>query len=186
MPVLMCRHDVDGRLVIVLHDPEVPRVFGRARRIEDQRAGTRALRLALATSGMTQQRATISISHTEGSAAALVGAGGRMTGVDLVVVARVTERHASAVLTRRDWAALDAIPPPLRPALGWAMKEAAAKATGAAQHYFPTRIHLLATRAPGLPGAQLADATRTTFDGDWLLFGGLLCATVVENVALRS
>jgi phosphopantetheinyl transferase (holo-ACP synthase) len=174
----MCRYGAQHRLVVVLRDPGTAPSFGRARRLSDERAGARARRLALAACGVAAAHARVSVSHTEGSAAVLAGAGERMIGVDLVMVARVTARHAGAILTPRDWTALEAIPPPLRRAVGWALKEAAAKATGAAQHYFPTGIRLLADGASGLPCAQLADDTLTTFDSDWLTLGGFLCAVV--------
>lgn len=180
MPLLVCRCDEFGRLVIVLRSPYLPRLIGRARRREDERAGLWARRLALESCDSSEEATTISISHTEGSAAALARPGSQRIGVDLVLATRVTQRHANAVLTRKDWAALDSIPPPLRAPLGWAMKEATAKATGAAQLYFPTRIRLLSNGDSGSPRAQCIGGLRSTFDVDWLVLGGLLCATVVE------
>jgi phosphopantetheinyl transferase (holo-ACP synthase) len=174
----MCRYGAEHRLVVMLRDAGTAPSFGRARRLEDERAGARARRLALAACGAASAHAHTSVSHTEGSAAALAGASDRMIGVDLVLVARVTARHADAILTPLDWTALESIPTPLKLAAGWALKEAAAKATGVAQHYFPTGVRLLAEGSSGLPYAQLSDDARTTFDGDWITCGGFLCAVV--------
>lgn len=175
---MMCRYGAEHRLAVVLREAGTPLSFGRARRRSDERAAARARRLALAAYGTASEHARISVSHTEGSAAVLAGADDWMIGVDLVLVARVTARHADAILTPLDWAALEAMPPQLKGAAGWALKEAAAKATGAAQHYFPTGIRLLGDGADGLPCAQLAEDTRTTFDSDWLTLGGFLCVVV--------
>jgi len=178
----MCRYGTDARLAIVLRDSEGPRSFGRPRRVADERAGARARRLALAAYGAAygaaSPRPRVSVSHTEGSAVALVGPPDRMIGVDLAAIARVTERHAGAVLSQEDWTALEAVSPSLRRAMGWALKEAAAKATGAAQHYFPTRVRLVADDTSGLPCAQLADVEHTRFESDWLVIGALLCVVV--------
>jgi phosphopantetheinyl transferase (holo-ACP synthase) len=188
--VLMRRNGGDGWLALVLRDAGQPLHRGRARREADERAAARARRIALAACGTTVGRATISVSHTEGSAAALVGR--QLLGVDLVRMSRVTPRHARAILTAADWSALDAIPGPCRAALGWALKEAAAKATGVAQHFFPTRVGLVRDPCSGSLRARLAGPARTSFDTDWMVLGELLCATVVisqlhiPDVALGS
>ncbi len=186
MPVLMCRFGSEGRLAIVLRDPDAPRSFARARRLADERAGARARRLALAAYSSASADARVSVSHTEGSAAALAGPADRMIGVDLAAIARVTTRHAAAVLSEEDWTALEAIPSPLRRAMGWALKEAAAKATGAAQHYFPTRVRLVADDANGLPCAQLTGVEQTRFDSDCLVVGPLLCVVVRAQTRYRA
>ncbi len=124
---------------------------------------------------------TMSTSHTEGSAAVLLCRGKRLIGVDLVLVSRVTQRHAEKILTRDDWSALDVAPARLRPALGWALKEATAKATGAAQHYFPTGICIVPGAADGLLRAQCMGAVCALFDSAWLVLGGMLCLAVVAR-----
>lgn len=107
--------------------------------------------------------------------------GRKLIGVDLVRIRRVTQRHGDAVLTWQDWKALATTPLHLRAALGWAMKEATAKATGAAQHYFPDGIRLLSSPHHATLRAQCVGSLRATFDGAWLSLGDFLCATVVEH-----
>jgi phosphopantetheinyl transferase (holo-ACP synthase) len=179
------RYDaVDGWLVVVSTADGVTRLAGRARRKADERAAHRARVAALASLGPRARQASISISHTEGSAAALAGVGERMFGVDLVRISRLAPRHSRAILSPSDRDAYDAMPPRYRDALTWALKEAAAKATGAAQHFFPDRVQLMANpRTPRLR-VGLADSLHTIFDADWFLVGNLLCATVVS--AARS
>lgn len=81
----------------------------------------------------------MSRSHTRGVGAAIVAPAGHRLGVDLVAVARVGERHARAVLRDQEWALL-AFAGEIRPALAWALKEAAAKASGDAMRCFPHGI----------------------------------------------
>jgi hypothetical protein len=74
-------------------------------------------------------------------AAAVVAPAGIPVGVDLVEVARVGRRHADAILSGEEWAAL-APYATVRPALAWALKEAAAKAWGDPSGCFPLGLRI--------------------------------------------
>ena len=179
------RYDaVDGWLVLVLNADGATPLAGRARRQADERAAYRARVAALASWGLRAFQASISISHTEGSAAALVGVRERTFGVDLVRISRVAPKHSRAILTHSDRDAFAVMPRQYRDALAWALKEAAAKATGAAQHFFPDGVQLMTDPLTRRLRVRLADSLRTTFDTNWFVLGDLLCATVVS--AARS
>jgi 4'-phosphopantetheinyl transferase superfamily protein len=165
-----------GTLVLILRDPGLPRLFGRERRLADEAAAAIARRWALVFALPSDGPRSISVSHTEGSAAVLACAGSRMIGVDLVMVERVTRRHAHAILSRDDWSALASVPRALRAPVAWALKEATAKATGAAGKHFPNGIRLLANGARRSPSAHCGNHS---FQGDWFVVGQFICATVI-------
>jgi phosphopantetheinyl transferase (holo-ACP synthase) len=171
---------VEGWLALVSTIDGATRLTGRVRREADERAAHRARVAALASLGPRARQASISISHTEGSAAALAGVGAGMFGIDLVRISRVAPRHSRAILSHSDRYAFAALPPRYRDALAWALKEAAAKATGAAQHFFPDRVQLMANPLTRRIRVRLADSLRLTFDAHWFILGDLLCATVVS------
>jgi len=179
--MMVQRYDaIDGWLVVVSTADGATRLAGRARRVADERASHRARVAALASLALRARQASISISHTEGSAAALAGVAKRMFGVDLVRISRIAPRHSRAILSHSDRYAYGAMPPRYRDALAWALKEAAAKATGTAQHFFPDRVQLIANPLTRRLRVRLADSLRMTFDANWFVLGDLLCATVVS------
>lgn len=146
----------------------------------DERAARVARMAALAACGSPSGQLSLSVSHTEGSAAVLAGAAEHVFGVDLVRVERVTPRHSRAILTAGDAEAYGTLPSAYRDALAWALKEAAAKASGAAQHFFPGGVRLITDPLTGWLGVRLTDATPITLKAAWFVSGDLLCAVVSE------
>jgi hypothetical protein len=69
--------------------------------------------------------------------------GGFRVGLDLVEVDRVRRRHAEAILSGEEWEMLAPFAA-ARPALAWALKEAAAKAAGDPLRCFPDGIRIAA------------------------------------------
>jgi phosphopantetheinyl transferase len=121
-------------------------VIARALRIDraaaDRAAAARRAGLRAAPNRSPDARDAqwaMSLSHTRGVGAAVVAPAGHRLGVDRVAVARVGERHARAVLRDQKWALL-AFASEVRPALAWALKEAAAKASGDGMRCFPHGI----------------------------------------------
>ena len=165
-----------GRLALILRDPALPRLFGRERSLADEGAAAIARLRALVAALPTNGPRSISVSQNEGSAAVLACAGHRMIGVDLVMAERVTRTHAHEILSRADWNALASVPRGLRAPVAWALKEATAKATGAAGKHFSSGIHLLANGARRSPGAHWGNHS---FEGDWFVVGQFICATVI-------
>ncbi len=121
-----------------------------------------------------------SISHTGGRGAAIVGRPDDCLGIDLVRLARVSARHAFAILSAGEWGALGPYDAALRPALVWALKEAAAKATGAPARWFPDGLRIQRSESGRLEVSVVADPT-LTFDVDWRVDGPLLCTWVVRR-----
>lgn len=179
------RYDaIDGWLVLVLNADRQAPLLGRSRRRADERAAYRARVAALSSLGLRALQASISTSHTEGSAAALVGICDRTFGVDLVRISRVAPKHSRAILTHSDRDAFGTMPRQYRDALAWALKEAAAKTTGAAQRFFPDSVQLMTDPLTRRLCVRLADSLGTTFDANWFALGDLLCATVVSAARL--
>jgi len=116
----------------------------------------------------------VSRSHTLGVGAAIVAPAGRRLGIDLVAIARVDERHARAVLQDREWAVL-AFAGGVRPALAWALKEAAAKASGDAMRWFPHGI-VVGFATEGLCVGIGGDGR--PLRAGWRVFGDYLCAWI--------
>jgi hypothetical protein len=108
--------------------------------------------------------------------AALVAPREVRVGVDLVLMNRVTRRHSMVVLSDMEWQVL-APYAAVRPALGWALKEAAAKASGDPLSCFPGGL-----RIEGRPGAltvrRLCHSTGPEYVGYWVLIRPFLCAWV--------
>ena len=150
------------------------------RRALDRQAADRAVAVVVAASGFNAD-CTTSRSHTRGEAAAVAAPAGIRVGVDLVEPERVGSRHANAVLDGHEWEVL-APYAGMRPALAWALKEAAAKASGDPLRCFP---HGLRIRA-GPEGLMITHAAgaRWEFLSGWGLFGGLLYAWVREHADL--
>jgi hypothetical protein len=155
-------------------EPGWPLVAGNSLAV-DRQASARAARLALAASGLAAGGYAISRSHTQGIGAAAVAPAGVRVGVDLVLTTRVSDRHAAVVLSAAEWEAL-APEGAMGPALGWALKEAAGKATGEPARYFPNGLCI--ERAPG---AVLVRAGGQWFDAGWLRLGAMLCVWVRES-----
>jgi hypothetical protein len=95
--------------------------------------------------------------------------------VDLVETARVSSRHAHAVLNGEEWELL-APYAGIRPALAWALKEASAKASGDPLRCFPHGLRILAYPT-GLYVRLVAGGSQGFIAG-WGLFGGFLYAWV--------
>ena len=167
----------DAMWLAVCCPPAAGRLRGRELRAADRAAARSAWDLALRATGLSPGNATGSCAHTEGAGAALVGPKGRVLGVDLVSPARVTVRHARAILDPHEW---EALPGPLvkRGALGWGLKEAAAKALGSPVRDFPAGLGITYT-ANGLEVIARHD-TRWSLAGHWREVGSLLCVWVIE------
>jgi len=104
-----------------------------------------------------------------------VGPSGVRLGVDLVSINRVGERHAASILCPAEWAALES-ESAIRPALAWAIKEAAAKATGDPHRCFPDGLMIERE-----PGGIVVWAAECRFLVGWRRFGSLLCVWVRED-----
>jgi phosphopantetheinyl transferase (holo-ACP synthase) len=158
------------------------RLRGRELRVADRAAGERAWRRALQATGLSAANAAGSRAHTEGAGAALIGPKGTLLGVDLVSPVRVTPRHARAILDQQEWEALP-VPLAIRAALGWGLKEAAAKALGNPVRYFPAGLTIASSAnrvdviARDEPHARMA--------GHWRKIGSLLCIWVI-GAALKE
>ena len=154
------------------------RLRGPELREADRAAAGRAWSVALAASGLSPGHAGGSRAHTEGAGAALVGPTGTVLGVDLVSPSRVTPRHARAILDQHEW---EALPAPLatRGALGWGLKEAAAKALGNPVRHFPAGLTI--TRAGNRVEVVARDEPRFRMAGHWRQIGSLLCVWVIGS-----
>ncbi len=141
----------------------------------DREAADRAVAAVLEASGYRREACAMSRSHTGGVAAAVAAPAGVPVGVDLVAVDRVGRRHAEAILSGKEWAAL-APYPAVRPALAWALKEAAAKAAGDPPRCFPHGLRIDAG-AGGLTVATVKTGA-TLFAAGYGVFDGLLYAWV--------
>jgi phosphopantetheinyl transferase (holo-ACP synthase) len=137
----------------------------------DHEAGDRAVAAVLKASGYRRDACATSRSHTRGVGAAVAAPAGVRVGVDLVEVDRVNRRHAEAILSGEEWEAL-APYAEVRPALAWALKEAAAKASGDPLQCFPQGLRI----AVGTCGLTLATVERgeMEFAAAWGRFDGFL------------
>jgi hypothetical protein len=145
-------------------------------------AANRAVAVVIAASGLNADCAT-SRSHTHGAAAAVAAPAGVRVGVDLVEPERVTTRHAHAVLNGDEWEVLSPYAG-IRPALAWALKEAAAKASGDPLRCFPHGLRI-ETCPSGLMVREVAGVGQD-FVGGWGLFRDLLYAWVYEGGGTRT
>jgi hypothetical protein len=159
------------------------RLRGRELREADRAAGERAWSFALQATGLSPGNAAGSRAHTEGAGAALVGPRGTVLGVDLVSPLRVTPRHAGAILSQHEWEALP-VPDALRGALGWGLKEAAAKALGDPVHHFPDGLTITCTGNRVEVVAR--DEPHSHLAGYWKEIGSLLCVWVIKLSRLGS
>jgi phosphopantetheinyl transferase (holo-ACP synthase) len=152
---------------------------GARRRAADVAAARRALAMALTASGLSLEGCAVSRAHSRGAGAALVAAPGRALGVDVVAAARVSPRHAAEFLTRDEQRALDRhTGDGGGAALGWALKEAAAKATGAPERCFPRGLEIVAA-ANGALEVRLAGSV-VRYRTGWLRRGAFLYAWALE------
>jgi hypothetical protein len=103
--------------------------------------------------------------------------------VDLVAADRVGSRHAEAILSGEEWEAL-APYAEVRPALAWALKEAAAKAAGDPLGCFPHGLRIAAD-AGGLHLTAI-EFGALEFAAGWGLFEGFLYAWVRGNRSVVS
>ncbi len=160
--------------------PETPVPRGAARGEADWAAARRAWGMALDAAGLTEGNAAGSRSHTAGSGAAVVGPVGTVLGVDLVVSGRITTRHAGEILDRHEWKALEGNDS--RPALGWGLKEAAAKAFGVPGRRFPLGVGI----ARGRDRLEVFDREppHGRLAGHWEELGTLLCVWVLGPTPL--
>jgi hypothetical protein len=149
----------------------------------DREAADRAVAEVLAASGFRLESCTVSRSHTRGVAGAMAAPPGFRVGVDLVSLDRVGRRHAAAILSRREWQCLAAWAP-MRPALGWALKEAAAKATGNPLRSFPLGLEIEAGAA-GLTVRHVVTGG-LEFTAGWGLFQEFLFAWALSAGPLSS
>jgi hypothetical protein len=158
---------------------------GAALRRADVGAGRAALAAALAAargaSGVMGEY-TYSISHTEARGAAVVGPRDDWLGIDLVPLARVSARHAFAIVSAREWRQLGCHDAALRPALAWSLKEAAAKATAAPARWFPDGLRIQRTDSGRLAVTLVVDPG-VIFDADWCVDGLFLCTWVFRRRA---
>jgi len=141
----------------------------------DREAADRAVAAVVAASGFRRDACATSRSHTLGVAVAVAAPAGVRVGVDLVKVDRVGRRHAEVLINGDEWKTLESYAS-VRPALAWAMKEAAAKAAGDPLRCFPHGLRIEVGSA-GLMVRQVAGGRRG-FVADWGLFGGFLYAWV--------
>jgi phosphopantetheinyl transferase (holo-ACP synthase) len=158
------------------------RLRGRGLRVADCVAAGKAWRLALQATGLSSANAAGSRAHTEGAGAALIGPTGTLLGVDLVSTFRVTPRHARAILDRQEWEALP-VPLAIRAALGWGLKEAAAKALGNPARYFPAGLTI--TSSANRVEVIARDEPHARMAGHWREIGSLLCVWVI-GAALKE
>ena len=155
--------------------PETAALENERRWAADREAADRAVAAALAASGLGRDACATSRSHTHGLAAAVAAPAGVAVGVDLVEVARVGRRHAEAILSGQEWRAL-AQCAAVRPALGWALKEAAAKACGDPSRCFPLGLRI--TADAGEFTVEALGSGRPRFTAGWGLLDGFLYAWV--------
>lgn len=159
------------------------RLRGRERRAADRAAADTAWTVALEASGLSPENSTVSRAHTEGAGAALVGPAGTMLGVDLVSLTRVTLRHAREILDSHEWDALP-VPVGIRGALGWGLKEAAAKALGNPVRHFPAGLTI--TRSANRLEVTARDEPHARMRGNWKEIGSLLCVWVLRFPEARA
>jgi 4'-phosphopantetheinyl transferase EntD len=155
--------------------PETAATERRSGWAADREAAARAVAAVLQASGLPRGACATSRSHTRGLAVAVAAPAGVRVGVDLVEVARVGRRHAEAILSGEEWGAL-APYAAVRPALAWALKEAAAKAWGDPSRCFPSGLRITAT-AGGL-GVEVLGSGMPGFTSGWGLLDGYLYAWV--------
>jgi phosphopantetheinyl transferase (holo-ACP synthase) len=141
----------------------------------DREAADRAVAAVLEASGYRRDACATSRSHTRGVAVAVAAPAGVRVGVDLVELDRVGRRHAGAILSGEEWEAL-APHAAVRPALAWALKEAAAKAVGDPLRCFPQGLRI-AAGAGGLTLTALESEALELAAG-WGLFERFLYAWV--------
>jgi phosphopantetheinyl transferase (holo-ACP synthase) len=154
------------------------RLRGLGLRQADRAAAGMAWSAALESSSLSPENAAGSRAHTEGAGAALVGPEGTVLGVDLLSTSRVTPRHAQAILDPHEWEALP-VPLAIRGALGWGLKEAAAKALGNPVRHFPAGLTI--TRAGNRVEVVARDEPRFRMAGHWREIDSLLCVWVIGS-----
>jgi phosphopantetheinyl transferase (holo-ACP synthase) len=172
----------DVWLALAARAPEVVAIERERRWAADREAADRAVAAVLEASGLGRDACATSRSHTCGLAVAVAAPAGITVGVDLVEVARVSRRHAHAILSSEEWEALEQDAAE-RPALGWALKEAAAKACGDPSRCFPLGLRIIA----GVHGytVEALGSGAPRFTAGWGRFDGFLYAWVRGGPAAR-
>jgi phosphopantetheinyl transferase (holo-ACP synthase) len=145
------------------------------RRARDRTAADRAERAACRASQFAVDGRVSSRAHTEGVGVSIVGPRGTRVGVDVLRLARVHARHARAILRPSEWRTLEAHKR-IRPALAWALKEAAAKATGEPERCFPDGLRIV--RLGQVVKSRSRAAPPQLFVTGWLEWESLLVAWV--------
>jgi phosphopantetheinyl transferase len=138
-----------------------------------------ALSAGLAAGGFyaaDEEPRAFSLSHSGGAGAALLSREKLCLGVDVIPGSRVLPRHAAAVLSDGERAALGDLWHKA-PALIWALKEAAAKATGEPGRFFPTGLRINRAGERSLSIETLEHKPRR-FLSNWILSGPFLVAWV--------
>jgi hypothetical protein len=176
--VMVARRITSSIWLAMCDAPAGVRLRGRGRRVADRAAAARAWTTAVKASGVPAEHVVGSRAHTEGAGAALVGPKGAVLGIDLVSPRRITLRHACAILDPEEW---DVLPGTLgcRAALGWGLKEAAAKALGTPVRHFPAGLRI--TRALKSLEVIDRDEPRSSVLGHWATIGSLLCVWVFSH-----
>jgi len=177
--VIMVRQVGDGLWLAIAGPASSGGTPARLRLAADRAAADRAEAMAVAASSRSRFACAISRSHTRGVGAALVGPASARLGVDIVALERLRDRHAAAVVGEREWEALAGRGPD-RATLAWALKEAAAKATGDPSRWFPGGLRIVAA-GNGLQ-VQRADGSGPAFAAAWMRWGDHLCAWVWAGV----
>ena len=154
---------------------DTSRIAPEHRWAADREAADGAVATVLETSGLARAACVLSRSHSRGLAAAVAAPAGVAVGVDLIGLSRVGRRHADAILTGEEWGAL-APWAAVRPALAWAIKEAAAKASGDPGRFFPEGLRIKAAGA--WVGVEVLGSGSPTFTTGWGLLDGFLYAWV--------
>lgn len=141
----------------------------------DRAMADRAESAAVRALGRTRAGCAVSRSHTGGVAAALAAPLPARVGVDVVGLGRISRRHLFAITgwdERQNLAGYGA----MAGAVAWALKEAAAKATGDPVRWFPGGLRIVPVRA-GL-GVRWTGGPGRVFPAGWMRWGDLLCAWV--------
>ena len=141
----------------------------------DREAADRAVAAVLEASGLGPDASATCRSHTRGLAAAVAAPAGIAVGVDLVEISRVGPRHADAILSGEEWSVLSPCAA-VRPALAWALKEAAAKACGDPLHRFPLGLRIAA--GSGGIVVEVRGSGSPAFTTGWGVLDGVLFAWV--------
>jgi phosphopantetheinyl transferase len=170
---------LQGGVWLGISQPPAPLdLVGRVRRLADQAAARRALAAARCASNRRLAGFALSLSHSRGAGAALIGPAGSSLGVDVVLAGRIGSRHAQAILAPSEWQAVRQAR--ITPALCWAIKEATAKATGVPERASASRLRIAVGDRSGVHVRWLDEPARW-FAARWERWGPFLYAWVLEG-----